>query len=1493
MSRPATPAARPPPELKAPGARPVPRPTKRRRDWGGIVARALCGVFALLGAVPLGLGVLVRLGPIERWAARETARLVSEAVLVEASYQLRVVPWPLEIAIEDLEVEANDGLGPAFTAARVLIRPRLFALLDGHIDAGEVEIDDAVVRVLIADGRVRNVDYQLPARDATDTRERIPFSELVVNGAALDVTFGGLRLRGRDVDLDVAVTRGATVQEPSQIGVSMRTGEVLVDRLHADISSPGYQRADEDRLCSIELRARYRVGELLIRRLALTGSADFDPRLDTRPSCQLAAGDWRRVALELETTRIALEEDGPRSIDGRIAATLPVGLVHRFIDAPPTTGTLEIGLESFSFADGDKLPRLHGRVRGTSLGIEGKTVAHTFDGRLVLDGQTVTASKLKVGWGGGTATIDELKVEPFAAGVPLSVRGVLIEDARLEDILDELGGHPSAWVTWTLAHTSIAQFGGTLVPLELGGPLVAETRDFGVFDRPANLIDRERRLGVEKAAVSGQFRVQPEGVLLDGFTITTPGSLVRTTVSLGFLQDLGIAIAPGSHIELGELSPIAGSKMKGLATVSLSANGKFTRPHITGTLGIEGFEFEGFPIGNVAEAKVDFVPLVLKLTDARVEHGASSIRLPRLSLEFGRADAVLAIAGTLDTRASGLRFRDLLDTLKLGGEPRFHGLAARVAGLFDIDFVLRSARPPCLDGRLAVTGNGSLSEIETYGERFDSGTLDFDYIWDDLPAASHGLVVDVRSATLRKGTGSALMRATIRHGGVLEGDVVLGGLPLAQLDMLGFRGDGKTFLIAPEGTLSATGRVGGTLERMTGSFDVDVSTVRVGPDALPPSRFHVDMLPRTTPVAHAPALLCGRRIIVPDGEKSGPNGVFRLAGTAFGKQLRFDDFEITREANPVARGTLALERLELAPLGNLVPGVAFSEDAVRGHVSSTVTVHELLLGAPAAAKVTIQLASLELSQRGRTMTIGAIDDALELSDTTLTLPTIPARLSLPSGVAATVEVTGSVDGLASEPSLQLIVALPPLDLGKLAAKLPLVQRASGIVQGSIAVRGSARAPTLTGSATLTKGSLRLEGVPVPLDDIDVAVTVQDGTLTVTRALATSGGSGNLRLSGRVPLDGLGFARATATLSVRDVKLPLADGIKATASADLVLSLAPKDDSSTRALPHVAGTVTLTQFTYARPMAFRVDLGQLTRAAATEVASYDPDAENLSFDLNVTSPRPLRIENDLIDARLEIESPGLRVSGTDQRFGAKGALRIDPSSKLYLQGHAFRVRAGTVRFDDLTRVQPRLDIVADTEYRRQAASQSAEGASAGEGATTGASATTATSDAASWRITMHATGDTDAPALALSSDPPLSQEDLVLLLQVGMTRAELDRGLASSLAQSVSLEALSAVTGLGQAVKKTVPLIDEFRLGSQYSSVSGRPEPTVTVGKRITSDVRATVTSGLSDSREVRTNIDWKLGRRLSVQGSYDNINDAASSTLGNLGVDLRWRLEFE
>ena len=56
---------------------------------------------------------------------------------------------------------------------------------------------------------------------------------------------------------------------------------------------------------------------------------------------------------------------------------------------------------------------------------------------------------------------------------------------------------------------------------------------------------------------------------------------------------------------------------------------------------------------------------------------------------------------------------------------------------------------------------------------------------------------------------------------------------------------------------------------------------------------------------------------------------------------------------------------------------------------------------------------------------------------------------------------------------------------------------------------------------------------------------------------------------------------------------------------------------------------------------------------------------------------------------------------------------------------------------------------------------------------------------------------------------------------------------------------------------------------------------------------ASVTTSLSDTNEVRSNLEYRATKQLSVEGSYDNAQRAGAPALGNLGGDVRWRLEFD
>src|SRR5262249_53412147 len=159
----------------------------------------------------------------------------------------------------------------------------------------------------------------------------------------------------------------------------------------------------------------------------------------------------------------------------------------------------------------------------------------------------------------------------------------------------------------------------------------------------------------------------------------------------------------------------------------------------------------------------------------------------------------------------------------------------------------------------------------------------------------------------------------------------------------------------------------------------------------------------------------------------------------------------------------------------------------------------------------------------------------------------------------------------------------------------------------------------------------------------------------------------------------------------------------------------------------------------------------------------------------------------------------------------------PPGRIRLRANEFEVRQGYVRFDDLTRIAPTVDITAVTEYRRYSEAQSgAAGTSGGAAAGTSAGAASGGGGAGrtggSWRITLHAYGDAENLRLEMTSDPALAQEDIALLLYIGMTRAELDQLQASSIGETAALEALSTLSGADSAVKQAVPVIDDFRFG---------------------------------------------------------------------------------
>jgi translocation and assembly module TamB len=1471
----------------------VRRPRARRRqprEWGRLTALALCILFAVIGVIPLALGLLVRTSPVRAWAARETARIIEGELGVTARYEVTVQAFPLLVSLESVVVDASDGGSPFLEVERASVRPRIFALLAGQLDVGDIEVIGPRVRAVVVDGELKNLAFKLPqSKEESAPSARLPLSSVAVTDARIDARIDDTHVVTRAVDVDV------TVEESDVFEIGLRAGMTRIDRVHPLPGREGEDSVDEDILCRLDARVRLEPDAVLIRRLTLQGSADFDPDPGTAPSCGLEPGDWREVDVRLGALRVSGLKTKPIRASGRVRARLPLSVAHRFADIPFATGSVFIDGEA-DYDGGEHLPRFTGVLELADPGVEGKLFASKLKGNLTTTTTTVRLADVDVAWGDGKVSIGAVKVEPFAKGIPISAGPIDLKDIEFPALMRDLGAHPQAHVAWSLYEGHVESFKGTIQPLSLEGPMFLKTRGFEIFDRPTTDPQRGHMMSVREGTVAGSFQVREHGVVLSNFHIDTPQSHLRTNVTLGFNAMLDIEIGQGSQIDLSEISPLASLEIGGMADLKVTARGPFVHPKVEGDLAIKNFSLAGFQAGDLESAKVAFEPLVLRLTDARLRHGRSLIRVPSARVDFGGPATVMVDADIDTNDRPHLSIRDFFEIFHFDKDPRFAQISGFAAGVAGVHFSLGGKEDRCGGGYLTVRTAMRLSDVGLFGERFDSGNIDLDLIWDDQLAGTNGMRMELREGSLRKGSGSILATGAVRHGGAVQISAIGSGIPIERLDALG--AGGKLFA----GTISGVASVGGTLSQLSADADVRVSRIRLGAATLPSSHLRVLMEPLATPPRSIGVTRCGNlrgeEFDINEWQRDLSGGFFRASGDLFGGMVQLKDVNITRQEHKVVRGKVLVKGLELGTLANLIPGVAFAGSAPTGSLSAVLDITKLPVDQLEKADLTLTVSELEVARDGQSLRLKGPSGPIWLVDNGVDIPELNLEARTASGLSAIFKLGGEVRTVLTKPDIDVSLTVDPINLSKLAADIPALERASGMVDARLRVTGPPAALAYSGEARVRKGELSIEGSPLTVSDLDVDIDIGGGAVRLKKATAEVGG-GTLEAWGIVPVRGLELGAASFEIRARGVKLPVADGINLTADADLQASYVPgAAGEGERNLPDLKGTVSLTSFSYTRPIAMSVSLGQLTgQPQRTAVETYDPANDVVKFSLNVVSPKPLRFSNNLVDMQLEVTQPGLLLSGTNQRFGARGMLRILPDSKLTLRASEFDVREGYVRFDDPYRIAPKVDVRAQTEYRRYARSAEATAAAeaaAPEGAAgASASASQIANQGGQWRINLHAHGDAEDLKVDLSSDPPLGQEDIVLLLTIGLTRAELDRGLATSLGETVGLEALSALTGADKAVKNIVPLIDEFRFGTGYSSRTGRTEPTVTVGKRITDGVRASVTTGLTENRELRSSVEWKLGRRMSVQGSYDNANDVSSSLLGNIGVDLRWRLEFE
>lgn len=422
------------------------------------------------------------------------------------------------------------------------------------------------------------------------------------------------------------------------------------------------------------------------------------------------------------------------------------------------------------------------------------------------------------------------------------------------------------------------------------------------------------------------------------------------------------------------------------------------------------------------------------------------------------------------------------------------------------------------------------------------------------------------------------------------------------------------------------------------------------------------------------------------------------------------------------------------------------------------------------------------------------------------------------------ELTGAVNLADQTLALQ---ANGAANLAVLQGFLPEV-RSSGRAEVTARISGTAAAPIVAGNALLSHGRLRQLSFPHALEEVNGIATFDAGGLRLDGISARLGG-GNVRFGGRIGMAGYQLSEFDVTATGEDMNLRYPEGLRSVVDAELALQ-------GPAAAPIVTGTVNVKSANWGR--SFGASSGGLFsglggEAIPTVEGQVAAPTSNVRFDVRLTAPSTLRIEND--QARIVV-SADLTLRGTLDRPLVFGRAEIQ-RGEVEFEGRRYLVTRGSLDFANANRIQPFFDIEAETRVRVPGQT---------------------------YRVTMRMAGTTERMQPQFTSDPPLQTLDILTLLfsdqapsgdvelaglqrpderQQRLVEARATRALTGALSQEV-----------GRVVEQTFG-VDTFQITpllsdpyQQSSSLNLNPTARVTIGKRISDRIFLTYARSLSSSQ---------------------------------------------
>lgn len=437
-----------------------------------------------------------------------------------------------------------------------------------------------------------------------------------------------------------------------------------------------------------------------------------------------------------------------------------------------------------------------------------------------------------------------------------------------------------------------------------------------------------------------------------------------------------------------------------------------------------------------------------------------------------------------------------------------------------------------------------------------------------------------------------------------------------------------------------------------------------------------------------------------------------------------------------------------------------------------------------------------------------------------------------------------------------------------------IEKAQGVVEGDHLLVGNIK--NLNQFLKL-KGdglSFKARAMPGLFSDFSFFVLLEDNVLVVKKATGTYG-NGKIASKGTVKFK-FPFPEVDLSVGVEKSRFPILKKSGVVVSGELGLKGKSLPYDLTGALAIIQGEV--------------IDEMNDLASSAINSESYQRFIPvgylegNVSFintDIALNSFSPIQIKNGMIDLGL---GGSLKIFGSIFSPKFNGELLIEnPENKFLFKGHEFVLSEGLVRFIDGARKE-------SPELRFSGVARIND-----------------------YDVYINLNGPADNMNVEMTSNPPLSQEDILSLLTLGVT-SDVSRNLGDRQRQSVTtlsigsliMDQLKINQSLNDSLGVRLSIQPEF-IEDENNLLEGRTDDRAggnrfrsstvlkvqkRVSKKVNLSLSSTVGGSVDQSQEM--NINYKINKSWSLEGVYEvRSNDELEQELpDSIGADVKYQWSF-